>query len=59
VIGSGKLEPFLAACGWGAISCGRCLHACQVHNYRKKCRGDPFDRFFHRRFVNRLYQRFF
>jgi epoxyqueuosine reductase QueG len=24
-------DPFQATCEWGAISCGRCLHACNAH----------------------------
>ena len=59
MIGNGKRDPLQAACGRETISCRRCLHACEAHNHRKKWKGDPFDRFFHRRFVNRLYQRFF
>jgi len=27
----GQRDPFQASCGWGTISCGRCLHACQAH----------------------------
>ena len=27
----GKRDPFQATCGWGTISCGRCLHACKSH----------------------------
>lgn len=26
-----KRDPFQAACGWGTISCGRCLHVCASH----------------------------
>ena len=32
----GKRDPFQAACGWGTISCGRCLHACQAHKCKTK-----------------------
>ncbi len=24
-------DPFQATCGWGTISCGRCLHVCNAH----------------------------
>ena len=27
----GQRDPFQATCGWGTISCGRCLHACLAH----------------------------
>ena len=27
----GQRDPFQASCGWGTISCGRCLHACRAH----------------------------
>ncbi len=29
-----KRDPFQASCGWGTISCGRCLHACSAHKNR-------------------------
>jgi len=32
----GKRDPFQATCGWGTISCGKCLHACQAHKHKKK-----------------------
>jgi len=35
----GKRDPFQAACGWGTISCGRCLHACQAHRKKKNQRN--------------------
>jgi len=30
----GQRDPFQASCGWGTISCGRCLHACPAHKSR-------------------------
>ncbi len=30
----GNRDPFHAACGWGTISCGKCLHACQAHKHK-------------------------
>ncbi len=31
----GKRDPFHSTCGWGTISCGKCLHACQAHKHKK------------------------
>jgi epoxyqueuosine reductase QueG len=30
----GHRDPFQASCGWGTISCGRCLHVCPAHKAR-------------------------
>lgn len=30
----GQRDPFQASCGWGTISCGRCLHSCGAHKNR-------------------------
>ncbi len=34
-----KRDPFQAACGWGTISCGKCLHACQAHKRKDQKAG--------------------
>lgn len=31
----GKRDPFHSTCGWGTISCGRCLHVCRSHLKRE------------------------
>jgi epoxyqueuosine reductase len=32
----GQRDPFQATCGWGTISCGRCLHACNAHRLHRR-----------------------
>ena len=37
----GKRDPFQATCGWGTISCGRCLHACNSHRIGDQAQKVP------------------
>jgi epoxyqueuosine reductase QueG len=32
----GKRDRFQSTCGWGTISCGRCLHVCRSHVKKEK-----------------------